>query len=56
MKWYQIEIVETVRKTVWVEAETEEQAITEGYEEDMEKNFDDIDRNVIVLEADYEHH
>ena len=52
-KMYHIEVTEVVKKYVWVEAESEEEAIAEGYEEDMEKDIDDIDRQVIVLEADY---
>ena len=49
-KMYHIEVTEVVKKYVWVEAESEEEAIAEGYEEDMEKDIDDIDRRVTVLE------
>lgn len=53
MKLYHIEVTEVVKKIIWVEADSEEAAIAEGYAEDMEKNVDYIDRQVTVLEADY---
>ena len=52
-KMYHIEVTEIVKKYVWVEAESEEEAIAEGYEEDMEKDIDDIDRQITILETDY---
>ena len=56
MKWYQYEVTEVVKKTVWVEANSEEEAETEAYEADLEKNCDYINREVTLLEADYENH
>ena len=56
MKWYQVEVTEIVKKTVWVEADNMEAVEAEVYEVDMEKDIDYIDRQVTVLEVDYEHH
>ena len=56
MKWYQYEVTEVVKKIVWVEAEDVEAAEAEAYEADLEKDIDYIDRQVTLLEADYEHH
>ena len=56
MKWYQIEVTETVKKTMWIEADSVEAAEDEAYEADMEKDIDYIDRQVTLLEVDYEDH
>ena len=56
MKWYQYEVTEVVKKTVWIEADSEEEAEAEAYEADLEKNCDYIDRQITLLEADYEEH
>lgn len=52
MKLFKLEVVETVKKVVWVEAEDEDEAMEEAYEEDMEKDIDYIDRQVSVLESE----
>lgn len=56
MKWYQYEVVETVVKTVWVEANTEVEAEAMALESDLDKNFDFYNREACLLEADYEDH
>lgn len=56
MKWYQYEVTEVVKKTVWIEANSEEEAEALALESDLDKNFDYYDRSALLLEADYEDH
>ena len=56
MKWYQYEITGIMKKTMWVEANSEEEAEALALEEDMDKNPDYYEKTALLLEADYEDH
>lgn len=56
MKWYHFDVVETVSKYVWVEANSEEEAEAIALDADLDKNFDYYNRKATLLEADYEEH